>query len=93
MKELLPGASIKTSQNKSVFNSNAAWSHHHPVGTCSMGSDSNSVVSLDLAVNGVERLFVVDGSIIPKITTGPVNAAIIAIAEKAADLLEHHLES
>lgn len=93
LKELLPGASIKTSQNKSVFNSNAAWSHHHPVGTCSMGSDSNSVVSLNLAVNGVERLFVVDGSIIPKITTGPVNAAIIAIAEKAADLLEQHLES
>lgn len=58
-----------------------------------MGSDSNAVVSLDLAVNGVERLFVVDGSIIPQITAGPVNAAIVAIAEKAADLLKEYLES
>ena len=92
-KELLPGASVRTRQGKSVFNANAAWSHHHPVGTCSMGSDSNSVVSLDLTVNGVERLFVVDGSIIPQITAGPVNAAIVAIAEKAADLLKEYLES
>lgn len=92
-KELLPGASVRTRQEKSVFNANAAWSHHHPVGTCSMGSDSNSVVSLDLTVNGVERLFVVDGSIIPQITAGPVNAAIVAIAEKAADLLKEYLES
>jgi len=92
-KELLPGAAVRTRQEKSVFNANAAWSHHHPVGTCSMGSDSNSVVSLDLTVNGVERLFVVDGSIIPQITAGPVNAAIVAIAEKAADLLKEYLES
>ena len=39
------------------------------------------VVDGDLRVHGVRDLFVVDASVIPKITTGPVNAAVIAIAE------------
>jgi choline dehydrogenase-like flavoprotein len=52
-----------------------------------MGGDESAVVAPDLSVRGVQGLYVVDGSIMPSITTGPINAAIIAIAERASDLL------
>ena len=51
--------------------------HHHPVGTCSLGP----VVDASLGVHGIDGLFMVDASVIPSITSGPVNAAVIAIAE------------
>ena len=59
----------------------------HPVGTCRMGTDGMSVVDATLRVRGVDRLRVVDASVMPTITGGHVNAAVIMIAEKAADLL------
>jgi choline dehydrogenase-like flavoprotein len=52
-----------------------------------MGRDEFAVVGPDLAVRGTEGLYVVDASMMPSITTGPINAAIVAIAERAADLL------
>ena len=45
------------------------------------------MVDPNLKLRGLERLYVCDGSIIPSITTGPVNAAIVAIAERFSDLL------
>ena len=45
------------------------------------------MVDRGLAVRGLEGLHVVDASVFPSITTGPINAAIIALAERAADLL------
>ena len=69
------------------FVARAAVTHHHPVGTCRMGRDAGAVVGPDLAVHGAAGLFVVDGSILPSLTTGPVNAAIVAVAEKAATML------
>ncbi len=69
------------------FIERAATSHHHPVGTCRMGTDGMAVVRPDLSVPGVAGLYIVDGSILPGLTTGPVNAAIIAVAERAATLL------
>jgi choline dehydrogenase-like flavoprotein len=52
-----------------------------------MGGDAMSVVDARLKVRGVDGLYVCDASIIPSITTGPVNAAIVAIAERFSDLL------
>ena len=52
-----------------------------------MGTDPAAVVRPDLSVAGVPGLHIVDGSILPTLTTGPVNAAIVAVAERAADLL------
>jgi choline dehydrogenase len=52
-----------------------------------MGSDSTAVVDERLRVRGVERLRVVDGSIMPTVVSGNTNAAIVMIGEKGADMI------
>jgi choline dehydrogenase-like flavoprotein len=52
-----------------------------------MGTDDGAVVTPDLRLRGIDGLYVCDASVMPSITTGPVNAAVIAIAERASDLL------
>lgn len=86
--ELLPGSACLTKRQRLDFLSKAAHTHHHPVGTCRMGLDEGAVVSPEsLAVHGVQGLHVIDGSVLPEITSGPCNVAILAIAERASDLL------
>jgi pyridoxine 4-oxidase len=85
--ELLPGPGVVAKSDRAAFLEQAAFTHHHPVGTCRMGSDEGAVVTPELSVRGVDGLFVIDASVMPRITTGPVNAAVVAIAERASDLL------
>jgi choline dehydrogenase len=56
---------------------------YHPVGTCALGS----VVDAELRVEGLEGLRVVDASVIPTVPRGNTNAPVIAVAERAADLI------
>ncbi len=83
-REILPGPDRK---DRAHFLEQAAYTHHHPCGTCRMGEGAEAVVGLDLKVRGLDGLYVCDASVLPSITTGPINAAIIAIAERASDLL------
>jgi choline dehydrogenase-like flavoprotein len=67
-----------------AFISKAAITHHHPVATCRMGADADAIVDADLKMRGLDNLWIVDSSVIPEITTGPIHAAVMAIAESFA---------
>ncbi len=86
-KEIAPGSSSDADLDAHIRNT--AITLHHPLGTCRMGpaSDEMTVVDPELRVRGIERLRVVDASVMPDLVSGNINAPVMMIAEKAADLI------
>ena len=85
--EVLPGADVQSDEQLTEHIRETAETLYHPVGTCKMGDDDMAVVDDRLAVHGVDRLRVVDASIMPTITSGNTDAPTTMIAEKAADYI------
>ncbi|MPT47136.1 MAG: glucose-methanol-choline oxidoreductase [Sphingobium sp.] len=82
--EAKPGPNIEGDALKQWIRQQAI-SCFHPVGSCRMGSDDKAVVSPDLQVKGLNRLWVADCSIMPELVSANTNATAIMIGEKASD--------
>jgi choline dehydrogenase len=93
--EFMPGPAFASDAALVEAAGNIGTTIFHPVGTCKMGpaSDAGAVVNARLAVHGVERLRVVDASIMPTITSGNTNSPTIMIAERASDMIREDRKS
>jgi choline dehydrogenase len=85
--ERLPGEALETDDQLDAFIRETANVAMHPVGTCAMGAGDAAVVDPQLRVIGVERLRVVDASVMPTVPGGNTHATTVMIAEKAADII------
>jgi choline dehydrogenase-like flavoprotein len=85
--EVQPGPVVQNEAALEAYVRRTASTVHHPVGSCRMGRDADAVVDAELRVHGVEGLRVADASIFPRVVGGNTNAAVVMVAEKAADLM------
>ena len=86
-REIRPGPECSSDEVLASYvrnNGNTTW---HQSCTCKMGTDDLAVVDPTLRVRGVDRLRVVDASVMPAVPSGNTNAPVIMIAEKAADMI------
>ena len=85
--EYLPGKSVTTDEQILDYVRRKANTIYHPCGTCRMGADDDAVVDPALRVRGITGLRIADASIMPRITSGNINATCLMIGEKSADLI------
>ena len=85
--EVWPGEQVRTSAGLREFIRRTVDSYHHPVGTCRMGPDEGAVVDLELRVRGLTGLRVADASVMPGIPNAHPAATVLAVAERAAELI------
>ncbi|MEO8820250.1 MAG: GMC oxidoreductase, partial [Ginsengibacter sp.] len=88
IKEIAPGAEGDTDEGLLNYIRKNAFIAHHFAGTARMGNDDMSVVDPQLRVHGVNKLRVIDASVMPTLSSGNINAAVLMIGEKGADLVK-----
>ena len=86
-RETSPGPDCRTDLEIDAFVRRTAITAHHPCATCAMGIGEDTVLDPALRVRGVEGLRAVDASAMPDLVSGNINACVMMIAEKAADLV------
>ena len=86
-REIGPGAEMRSDGELDDYIRGRPATAHHPCGTCRMGVDDSAVVDPELKVRGVDGLRIADASVMPDLVGGNINATVIAIAEKASDLI------
>jgi choline dehydrogenase-like flavoprotein len=89
--EYLPGPAVRDDDERALVKAagDIGTTIFHPVGTAKMGLDSDPLTVVDerLRVAGIERLRVIDASVMPTVTSGNTNAPTTMIAEKGAALI------
>jgi 4-pyridoxate dehydrogenase len=80
---------VKSDQELERYTRASAVTAHHPAGTCKMGpdTDNTAVVDSELRVRGTQALRVVDASVFPDLVGGNINATVLMVAERAADII------
>jgi choline dehydrogenase len=86
-REFKPGPGLHSDDEMLEFARNHGATIFHPSGSCKMGSDPAAVVDARLRVHGIAGLRVIDCSVMPTLVSGNTNAPVIAIAEKAAEMI------
>jgi choline dehydrogenase-like flavoprotein len=86
-RETAPGPECRTDAEIDAFVRRTAITAHHPCATCAMGAGEDAVLDPALRVRGVDGLRVADASAMPDLVSGNINACVLMIAEKAADLV------
>jgi 4-pyridoxate dehydrogenase len=85
--ETAPGPRIKSDAEIDAYIRRTAITAHHPASTCPMGVGPQAVLDASTRVHGVERLRVVDASAMPDLVSAHLNAVVLMMAEKAADMI------
>jgi len=87
--EAWPGPGAGDSDGVRTWARSAVGSYYYPAGTCRIGppADPEAVVNHQLRIHGITGLRVADASVMPVIPNAPLHATVLAIAEKAADLI------
>jgi 4-pyridoxate dehydrogenase len=83
--EINPGLAVKTDAEIDAWLKKVVITAHHPAGTCAIGQDG--VLDPDLKVHGIEGLRVCDASAMPDLVSAHINACVLMMAEKGADLI------
>jgi choline dehydrogenase len=89
-RKLYPGPDVRTDADVRDYVRHTVHSYYHPVGTCRLGQDDRAVVDVQLRVRGIDGLRVADASVMPGIPNAHPHATVLAIAERAADLITSH---
>ncbi len=86
-RELNPGDKVQSDAEIDAWLRATVITAHHPAGTCPMGSGPDTVLDPELRVHGISGLRVVDASAMPDLVSAHINACVLMMAEKAADLI------
>jgi 4-pyridoxate dehydrogenase len=85
--ETNPGPQVQSDAEIDAWLRATVITAHHPAGTCAMGSMPDGVLDPQLRVHGISGLRVVDASAMPDLVSAHINACVLMLAEKAADLI------
>jgi choline dehydrogenase len=85
--ELAPGPDVAADDQWEDYLRSDSVTIFHPCGTCKMGVDAQAVVDPGLRLRGLESLHVIDASIMPHLVSGNINAPVMMIGERGADLV------
>ena len=85
--ETSPGTETRTDAQWLAYARENGQTIYHPIGTCRMGEDELAVVDSTLRLRGIKGIRIVDASVIPTMVSGNIQGAVMAVAERAADLI------
>ncbi|MCH9673279.1 MAG: GMC family oxidoreductase N-terminal domain-containing protein [Gammaproteobacteria bacterium] len=88
VREVRPGPEATSDEDLLNYVRDSAQTSWHPISSCRMGRGDDDVVDHELRVRGIDKLRVIDSSIMPNMPSSNTNAGAIMIGEKGADLVK-----